>query len=125
MAIHWIVLDSNPRLDSAAEQYQWLVSDLAAIGDTSKYTIVIFHHPLFDVSKNHENDEKNSGLSCFLFLSVTGYQPFLQGMRMIISGLNITAYILLLRVAEGRICMDRLGLIHICRNSAKHITFAS
>jgi len=59
MGIHFVILDSNSRLDSASEQYKWLESDLAVIRDTVKFTIAILHHPLFDVSECHKSDEKN------------------------------------------------------------------
>ncbi len=56
--IHFIILDSNSRLDLESEQYQWLESDLAGVRDAAKFTVAIFHHPLFDVSKRHKSDEK-------------------------------------------------------------------
>jgi acid phosphatase type 7 len=57
--IHFVVLDSNSRLDLESQQYLWLKSDLAAIGEAIQFTVVLFHHPLFDVSANHGSDEKN------------------------------------------------------------------
>lgn len=59
MGIHFVILDSNSRLDPESEQYKWLESDLAALGDAVKFRIAIFHHPLFDVSFLHKGDEKN------------------------------------------------------------------
>ena len=58
LGIHFVVLDSNSRLDLESEQYKWLESNLAAIGNAVQFTIVIFHHPLFDVSEGHSSDEK-------------------------------------------------------------------
>jgi len=59
MGIHFIILDSNSRLDVESEQYQWLKSDLAAVEETAKFIIAIFHHPLFDVGQLHRGDERN------------------------------------------------------------------
>lgn len=56
--IHFIVLDSNSPLNPGSEQYQWLVSDLAGLGDPVEFVIAIFHHPLFDVGRDHGSDEK-------------------------------------------------------------------
>ncbi|MCX5668926.1 MAG: metallophosphoesterase [Candidatus Omnitrophica bacterium] len=58
LGIHFVILDSNSRLDLESEQYKWLESDLAAVGDLIQFVIVIFHHPLFDVSEGHRSDEK-------------------------------------------------------------------
>jgi len=58
LGIHFVVLDSNSRLDLESEQYKWLKADLAAIGNATQFTIAIFHHPLFDVSQGHSSDEK-------------------------------------------------------------------
>lgn len=58
MGIHFVVLDSNSRLDSESEQYKWLTRNLAAAEDTINFIILLFHHPLFDVSANHASDEK-------------------------------------------------------------------
>lgn len=57
--IHFVILDSNSRLDPESEQYKWLESDLAGLGDAARFIIAIFHHPLFDVSDRHKSDEKN------------------------------------------------------------------
>jgi predicted MPP superfamily phosphohydrolase len=57
--IHFIILDSNSRLDLESEQYKWLKSDLTAVKNTTKFVIVIFHHPIFDVGNRHKSDEKN------------------------------------------------------------------
>jgi acid phosphatase type 7 len=56
--IHFIVLDSNSKLDLESEQYQWLKDDLSKVKSTARFVIAIFHHPLFDVSLCHEADEK-------------------------------------------------------------------
>ena len=58
MGIHFVILDSNSRLDLESEQYKWLESDLAVLGRLTQFTIVIFHHPLFDVGERHKSDEK-------------------------------------------------------------------
>jgi len=57
--IHFIILDSNSRLDLESEQYRWLKSDLAQADKTAGFIITIFHHPFFDVSDKHKSDEKN------------------------------------------------------------------
>jgi len=59
MGIHFIILDSNSRLDLESEQYKWLVSDLTAQEGSAKFVIAIFHHPIFDVGAYHKADEKN------------------------------------------------------------------
>jgi predicted MPP superfamily phosphohydrolase len=59
LGIHFVILDSNSRLDSESEQYKWLESDLAGIGNVAQFAVVIFHHPIFDVSELHKSDEKN------------------------------------------------------------------
>jgi len=59
VGIHFVILDSNSMFDSESEQYKWLESDLAGLGDAAKLIIAIFHHPLFDVSEGHKSDEKN------------------------------------------------------------------
>lgn len=57
--VHVIVLDSNTRLDRSSKQYKWLVADLKSIPADSVLTMVIFHHPFFDVSERHGEDEKH------------------------------------------------------------------
>jgi len=61
--IHFIVLDSNSKMDPGSKQYDWLVSDLKGAGG-AKFRIVLFHHPIFGVGKGHEEDEK--GLKAIL-----------------------------------------------------------
>jgi len=56
--IHFVVLDSNSKLDPGSEQYKWLESDLETSGPDAKFIIAIFHHPLFDVAGRHKSDEK-------------------------------------------------------------------
>ncbi len=49
---HFVSLDSNVSkagVDPASAQYRWLQSDLAS--NTSKCTIVYFHHPYFSIGK--------------------------------------------------------------------------
>lgn len=59
--IHFIVLDSNSNLAPESEQYKWLEDDLAHVAKDVKFKIAIFHHPVFDVGKNHPADEKKIG----------------------------------------------------------------
>ncbi len=58
MGVHFVVLDSNSRLDLESEQYKWLTLDLQDAEDTINFIILLFHHPLFDVGANHVSDEK-------------------------------------------------------------------
>ncbi len=59
--VHFIILDSNSSLSPGSEQYQWLVSDFGLIPESSRFRIVLFHHPLFSASKVHGSDEKHIG----------------------------------------------------------------
>jgi len=45
--IHYIVLDSNSKLGSDSEQYEWLEHDLQNISNNINFIVVIFHHPIF------------------------------------------------------------------------------
>ncbi|MBF0594090.1 MAG: metallophosphoesterase [Candidatus Omnitrophica bacterium] len=55
--VHVAVLDSNADLTPGSEQYAWLEADLKGVKPAVKFTVVIFHHPLFDVGR-HQADEK-------------------------------------------------------------------
>jgi predicted phosphodiesterase len=55
--IHVIVLDSNLDIKPGSEQYQWLVTDLQRSKEKATLTIVLCHHPLFNVGI-HMDDEK-------------------------------------------------------------------
>lgn len=55
--IHFIVLDSNSRIDINSMQYKWLEDDLNSITDKNKFIIAIFHHPLFSTSIREEYEK--------------------------------------------------------------------
>ena len=55
--MHFIVLDSNSRLDSDSQQYKWLENDLNSINDKKKFIVALLHHPIFSTGY-HEEDEK-------------------------------------------------------------------
>lgn len=55
--IHFIVLDTNPKIKKDSKQYKWLKNDLENIKSNIKYKIAIFHHPPFS-SGPHREDEK-------------------------------------------------------------------
>jgi len=57
--IYFIILDSNSAFIQDSPQYRWLKSQLEKIKSESKFIILIFHHPLFDVGSSHHDDEKN------------------------------------------------------------------
>lgn len=59
-AIHFVVLNSNLDLQIGSEQYLWLSNDLANIGKSNLFIIVLFHHPIF-ASGPHIPDEKGFG----------------------------------------------------------------
>ena len=57
--IRFIVLDSNVPLSPDSEQYEWLLKELES-GVAPGFTVVIFHHPIFDVGI-HAQDSKHLG----------------------------------------------------------------
>jgi len=77
--IHFVVLDSNSRLDLESEQYKWLELDLAAVEDKTEFIILLFHHPLFDVSKNHASDEKKLRQVLFPLIEKYGVSAVFSG----------------------------------------------
>lgn len=56
--IHFIILDTNPKIEKNSKQYKWLENDLKIIKSNIKYKIAIFHHPPFS-SGPHREDEKD------------------------------------------------------------------
>ncbi len=56
--IHFIILDTNPKIEKDSKQYNWLENDLKNINQNIKYKIAIFHHPPFS-SGPHREDEKD------------------------------------------------------------------
>jgi len=54
---HFIILNSCVAVDTASEQYQWLVSDLAVIPDSITFTVAVFHHPPYSTG-SHTEDER-------------------------------------------------------------------
>ncbi len=56
--IHFIILDTNPKIEKDSKQYKWLENDLKNIKSNIKYKIAIFHHPPFS-SGPHREDEKD------------------------------------------------------------------
>jgi predicted phosphodiesterase len=56
--IHFIILDTNPKIEKNSKQYKWLENDLKNIKPNIKYKIAIFHHPPFS-SGPHREDEKD------------------------------------------------------------------
>ncbi|MDP2941805.1 MAG: metallophosphoesterase, partial [Candidatus Omnitrophota bacterium] len=59
--IHFIILDSDMDLSPGSEQYRWLVSDFRSISASSRFRVVLFHHPLFSASSAHADDEMHIG----------------------------------------------------------------
>lgn len=57
--MHFTILDSCFDMSPGSVQYNWLEDDLSAVSGKNMVKAVIFHHPLFDVSKRHGADEKN------------------------------------------------------------------
>jgi hypothetical protein len=55
--VFFIILDSNSPLAKGSVQYAWLESELRKVPESAKYTIAIFHHPLYSVGY-HGADEK-------------------------------------------------------------------
>ncbi len=55
--IHFIVLNSNTGISPGSPQYNWLEEDLQNTGANVRFTVVLFHHPLFTTGK-HRADEK-------------------------------------------------------------------
>ena len=96
--VHFVILDSNSKLIPGSVQYKWLKADLARLDPTVQFVIVIFHHPLFDVSAHHQSDErklKNALLPLFKHYGVSAvfsghshdYQRFeYEGMYFIVTG---------------------------------------
>lgn len=58
MGIHFIVLDSNVSMDKSSEQYRWLESDLKNINAGIKFTIAIFHHPIFNTPMMYRSEDE-------------------------------------------------------------------
>jgi predicted phosphodiesterase len=54
---HFIILNSCVQTDTMSEQYQWLKADLAAIPDSTIFTVAVFHHPPYSTGP-HTEDEK-------------------------------------------------------------------
>jgi hypothetical protein len=55
--IHFIVLNTCVAIGPGSPQYDWLVSDLAGIGDTIDFIAAVFHHPPYSTGP-HIEDEK-------------------------------------------------------------------
>src|SRR6185312_14106270 len=54
---HWLVLDSNPYMDWTNRELQnWVAQDLSAASGAA-WRFVAFHHPGFNSSKEHFNDQ--------------------------------------------------------------------
>ena len=55
---HWIVIDSDPYVDwNDSTLRDWLAKDLAAAADAT-WRIVLFHHPGFNSSRAHYEDQQ-------------------------------------------------------------------
>jgi predicted phosphodiesterase len=52
MGIHFIVLDTNEDLSESSEQIRWLISDLQNLTDSTRFTVAVFHIPLFTTGQN-------------------------------------------------------------------------
>ena len=56
--VHWTVIDSNPYVDwTDAALRDWVRKDLAA-AKNAKWRVVALHHPPYNSSKNHFNDQR-------------------------------------------------------------------
>lgn len=53
---HFIVLNSVVDIGPASEQYAWLVDDLAAIHDSIKFVVAVFHHPPYSTGYHAEDE---------------------------------------------------------------------
>ena len=56
--IHFIILDTNPKIEKDSKQYNFLENELKNINPNINYKIAIFHHPPFS-SGPHREDEKD------------------------------------------------------------------
>lgn len=60
---HWTFLDSNPYVDCTSKEFsEWLAKDLAAAKDAT-WRFVIFHHPGFNSSREHYEQQQMRLLS--------------------------------------------------------------
>jgi hypothetical protein len=53
---HFIILNSCVATDVGSEQYQWLESDLASIGDSIEFIAAVFHHPPYSTGPHTEDE---------------------------------------------------------------------
>ncbi|MBY0375704.1 MAG: metallophosphoesterase [Bryobacteraceae bacterium] len=61
--VHWTVIDSNAYVDWTDEKLRdWVRKDLAA-AKNAKWRVVALHHPPYNSSKNHFNDQRARVLS--------------------------------------------------------------
>lgn len=54
--IHFIILNTCVDISAGSDQYQWLMSDLAAIADSILFMVAVFHHPPYSTG-SHAEDE--------------------------------------------------------------------
>ncbi|MEW5923840.1 MAG: metallophosphoesterase [Candidatus Zixiibacteriota bacterium] len=54
--IHFIILNTCVDISAGSEQYQWLLSDLAAIPENTLFTAAVFHHPPYSTGQHAEDE---------------------------------------------------------------------
>ncbi|MBN1871240.1 MAG: metallophosphoesterase [Candidatus Omnitrophica bacterium] len=63
--VHIIILDSDEYLFEDSAQYVWLEDDLQDRGDQIKFTIVVFHKPIFSSIKTASSTFRESAIQLF------------------------------------------------------------